>query len=90
MGSWFFYNWERIISRNYEVLFGQSSSGNVVIDQMPEELMWLGMVDRLSKGDITKHKEVYNTNYIECLNLMSYWYHRDKQVEQINRIRERK
>jgi hypothetical protein len=45
------------------------------------------MVDRLSNGDITKHDEVYQRNYIECLNLLSYWYERDKFHEQQNEIR---
>lgn len=62
----------------------------VSIDEMPEELNLIGMVDKLSNGDITKHKEVYNTNYIECLNLMAYWHHRDKYINQINRINSRK
>jgi hypothetical protein len=39
------------------------------------------MIDRLSNGDITKHDEVYKRNYIECLNLLSYWYERDKFFE---------
>lgn len=57
---------------------------------MPEELNWIGMVDRLSKGDITKHKKVYKTNYIECLNVLSYWHHRDRYIDQINKINSRK
>jgi hypothetical protein len=39
------------------------------------------MVDRLSNGDITKHDLVYERNYIECLNLISYWTERDKWLE---------
>jgi len=42
---------------------------------------WLAMVDRLAKGDITKHEEIYEMNYIECLNLISYWTERDKYLE---------
>jgi hypothetical protein len=57
---------------------------------MPDELNWIGMVDRLTNGDITKHKEVYQTNYIECLNLMAYWHHRDKYIEQVNKANARK
>jgi hypothetical protein len=47
------------------------------------------MVDRLSNGDITKHDEVYKRNYIECLNLLSYWYERDKFFEVQNEMRTR-
>ena len=45
---------------------------------------WVAMVDRLSNGDITKHDLVYERNYIECLNLLSYYHERDKYVEQMN------
>jgi hypothetical protein len=48
---------------------------------------WLAMVDRLSDGDITKHDNIYNRNYIECLNLLSYWHERDAYLKQINEIK---
>lgn len=48
---------------------------------------WVAMVDRLSNGDITKHDLVYERNYIECLNLLSYYHERDKYVEQMNNAR---
>ena len=62
----------------------------VSVNQMPEELNWVAMVDRLANGDITKHDQVYKINYIECLNLMGYWHHRDKYIEQMNKAQERK
>jgi hypothetical protein len=43
------------------------------------------MVDRLSIGDITKHDDVYDRNYIECLNLLSYWTERDRYIEENNK-----
>ena len=52
---------------------------------MPEELNWVAFVDKLTNGDITKHKQIYETNYIECLNLMAYWHHKDIYVDQINK-----
>ena len=77
---------------NYEILFNRSlpTSGHSVIDSMPDELNWIGFIDRLANGDITKHKEIYKINYIECLNLLAYWHHRDKQIEQVNRAIQRK
>ena len=45
------------------------------------------MIDRLSNGDITKHDEIYERNYIECLNLLSYWHEKDKYMEQMNNIK---
>ena len=82
-----------MINDNYSILFSRPSpaeQSRVSVDKMPDELNWIGMVDRLSNGDITKHKKIYQTNYIECLNLMAYWHHRDKYIEQVNRAVARK
>jgi len=57
----------------------------VAVDEMPEELNWMAFIDRLADGDITKHEKVYNINYIEALNLMAYWHHRDKYIAQMNK-----
>lgn len=48
---------------------------------------WISMMDRLSNGDITKHDEIYDRNYIECLNILSYWHERDRHMEQMNNIK---
>jgi hypothetical protein len=48
---------------------------------------WMSMVDRLSGGDITKHDLVYDRNYIECLNLLSYWKEKDEYMEEMNKQR---
>ena len=48
---------------------------------------WISMMDRLSNGDITKHDEIYERNYIECLNLLSFWSERDRHMEQMNNIK---
>jgi hypothetical protein len=75
------------------MLFSRPSPAQVnrvIVDEMPEEMNWIGMVDKLANGDITKHKQIYSTNYVECLNLMSYWHTKDKYIEQINRINARK
>jgi hypothetical protein len=58
--------------------------GSVSIDN---RWSWLSMVDRLSNGDITKHDLVYERNYIECLNLLSFYHERDKYMEQMNNIK---
>ena len=34
---------------------------------------WISIIDKLSGGDITKHEEIYKTNYIHSLNMLSYW-----------------
>lgn len=46
------------------------------------------MVDRLAGGDITKHKDIYEMNYIECLNLLGLYHDRDKYVEAVNKRNE--
>ena len=48
---------------------------------------WISMMDRLSNGDITKHDEIYDRNYIECLNILSYWHEKDRYMEQMNNIK---
>jgi hypothetical protein len=78
---------------DYDILFSRPSpaeQSRVSVDKMPDELNWIAMVDKLSNGDITKHKEVYGTNYIECLTLMAYWHHRDKYIENVNKANARK
>lgn len=47
-------------------------------------------MDRLSGGDITKHEAIYEKNYIECLNLLSYWWFKDKYADQARRQQELK
>ena len=59
-------------------------------DNGDHKYRWIAFMDRLSNGDITKHKQVYGINYIECLTLMAYWHHRDKYIENINRVNSRK
>jgi len=34
---------------------------------------WYAVIEKLANGDITKFKEVNNQNFINCLNLLSYW-----------------
>jgi hypothetical protein len=48
---------------------------------------WVSMMDRLSNGDITKHDAIYERNYIECLNILSYWHEKDRYMEQMNNIK---
>jgi hypothetical protein len=47
------------------------------------------MIDRLSNGDITKHDLIYERNYIECLNLLSYWHEKDAYNEKMNKERQK-
>lgn len=44
------------------------------------------MIDRLADGDITKHSQIYELTWIECLNLLAYWKYRDKYIDYQNKI----
>lgn len=57
----------------------------VAVDEIPEHLNWVAMVDRLANGDITKYDAIYKLSYSECLTTMSYWHHRDKYNKNINK-----
>ena len=54
---------------------------------MDSKWSWISMIDRLSNGDVTKHEEIYEMNYIQCLNILSYWHEKDKYMEQMNNIK---
>lgn len=55
--------------------------------QMDSKWGWISMVDRLSNADITKHEEIYSLNYIQCLNLLSYWKEKDDYMNEMNNIK---
>lgn len=79
-----------MIYYKFKGLYKQTESSNDMrIGQIgiDSRWSWLAMVDRLSDGDITKHDNIYNRNYIECLNLLSYWHERDAYLKQINEIK---
>lgn len=82
-----------MIRNNYEMLYSRPSPANnnqVAVDEMPEHLNWVAFIDRLAGGDPTKHQLVYKMNHLESLNILAYWYERDKYTERINRANERK
>ena len=57
----------------------------VAVDEMPDHLNWIAMVDRLANGDITKYDAIYKLPYAECLTTMAYWHHRDRYNNSINK-----
>jgi len=40
---------------------------------------WFAMIERLAGHDITKFDEVCDQNFINCLNLLSYWKEKDAE-----------
>jgi hypothetical protein len=50
---------------------------------MAEGFGWVGQLDRLADGDITKHEQVLEQNYRACLNLLLYWFERDSYQEKM-------
>lgn len=78
-----------MINDQYSNLFTtKSSSYELGGPTLNSKWSWLAMVDRLSGGDVTKHEQVYELNYIYCLNVMGYWHDRDEYVNEINRRNE--
>jgi hypothetical protein len=55
--------------------------------QMDSKWGWVSMVDRLSNSDITKHEQIYELNYIECLNVLAYWKEKDDYMNEMNNIK---
>ncbi len=51
-------------------------------DPIPQELSWIGMMDSLDQGDITRDDKIWETNYIYCLQKLLLWKYRDEAYEQ--------
>lgn len=79
-----------MIYKNYDFLTkskGKGARSSPV--KMDPIWVWISMVDRLANGDITKHEQIYNMNYLECLNLLALWNARDEYNEREARIQSR-
>lgn len=50
---------------------------------------WIAFLDRLTNGDITKTDLVLDRNYLEVLNLLSYYKTRDQAIELQNKMNKR-
>jgi len=59
-------------------------------DDQSHKYRWISFMDRLSNGDITKHDEIYRRNYLETLNLLSWWKIRDQAQEMMNKMNRNK
>lgn len=67
-----------------------ATKNKLAVDEMPEHFNWIAYIDKLAGGDVTKHKEIYKMNYLECLNILAFWDTRDRYTESMNRANERK
>ena len=91
-----FYSWEKMITFNYQIIFERATpeqQNGVKVpakDRIPDELNWVALVNRLANDDITKHKDIYELNYEQCLIQLAWWHHRDKYAAQVQRQIERK
>lgn len=56
----------------------QEQFAHAMNDDDDHQYRWVSFMDRLSNGDITKHEEIYRKNYIESLNLLSWWKKKDE------------
>jgi len=62
---------------------------------------WIAMVDKLAGaqmnvtqygstsvgGDITKHEQIYELNYVSCLNTLAFWKAKDQYIDANNNLR---
>ena len=55
-------------------------------DDQSHKYRWVSYLDRMTNGDITKTDEVLERNYLETLNLLSYWKIRDEQIALQNKL----
>lgn len=55
--------------------------------EMDGKWNWISMIDKLSGEDFTKHEQIYERNWIECLNFLSYLHERDKYLAQFNKLK---
>ena len=51
-----------------------------------DKYKWISFIDKLCNGDWTKEEQVYRMNYINSLNILSFYYHRDKAIEEQQRL----
>ena len=58
-------------------------------DDQSHKYRWIAFVDRLADCDITKLDQIYERNYIETLNLLSYWKTRDQAEEMAQKMNRR-
>ena len=63
-----------------------SSTIHAMNDDQSHKYRWVSYLDRMTNGDITKTDEVLERNYLETLNLLSYWKIRDEQIALQNKL----
>lgn len=54
-----------------------SESMHAMNDDQSYKYRWVAFMDRLSNGDMTKHEKIYELNYLDTLNNLSWWKLRD-------------
>lgn len=96
-----FNKWRSNVSVNYSGLFGghyqrdededseELSDIQDSGDNFNDKWSWFSIIEKLANGDITKFGEVTETNYIACLNLLSYWKEKEDIQKEIERAKKR-
>lgn len=49
---------------------------------------WFAMIEKLAQGDVTKFDSIYRVNFITCLNMLSYWAERDRELARLQKKQE--
>ncbi len=81
----FFFDYQTSLADNYEILYTKKvdkvAGAAGMQTEIPKEFDLIAMLDSLSKGDITKHKEIGKLNYLHCMNMLAFWAYRDREYE---------
>lgn len=83
-----FNEFDEYIIKNYSIIFEEDYDDEYRHKgyKIPKNYNIIGMLDRLSGGDITRDEMVLKQNIISTMNRMAYWAHRDKRINSINKI----
>lgn len=87
-------NWHSIILNSYSGLFKTKSDDDddkgfdIGAPSMNPKWRWFSIVERLADGDITRFDTIYKQNYIDCLNLLSYWKEKNDYEDSVRRREE--
>ncbi len=50
------------------------------VDEESSSFSWIGVIEKLAGGDITKFESVTETDFILCLNWLSYLTYKEKRM----------
>ena len=88
--GFFFHQFQSRIRERYKKLYQPGAEVDEWSKSIPDGYSTIAMLDRFSNGDILKHDEILQKNYIYTLDIMLYWTLRDEIMEQERKKRQPK